>query len=302
MSPTTSRGPLVCVSGDFCSGSTLVYTLFRQTGAFRCLYEPLHEDMREFLVYGLRAEEHSHHFFVDQYHREFRGLRETARLFDRSFGLSRLSLRVDDEHPALERYMRYLVDASFERSPRVMFKENRLTFRLGWFRAKFPDARIVHIFRRKEAQWRSVVRRAQAGLKREDIGQDRPDFNGFGVNSWCEDLKSRFPELEASRFTSGFDRFAALWELSYRENRKYADVSVAYEDLIQDFVPTARRMFDGAAAPEVDVVALECFIVPPDRMSRTPPLSSLTERIKSGADRILRRYASTYARYRWPSR
>src|SRR3954453_23020529 len=62
---------LVFLSGDFCSGSTLLFTLFRKAGAYYCLYEPLHEDILEYLIWPLNVYEH--HYFVENYHSEYRG-------------------------------------------------------------------------------------------------------------------------------------------------------------------------------------------------------------------------------------
>jgi hypothetical protein len=297
---TAPSGDLVCITGDFCSGSTLVYTLFRQTGRYRCLYEPLHEDLREFLVYGLRPEEQSHHFFVGPYHAEFRGLRKAASLFRRRFGISRLHLTADEADPELERFLRYLIDESFARAPHVMFKENRLAFRLAWFRKRFPSAKVIHISRGVEAQWRSIVRRVQVHRQRDDVGQDRPDFNGFSVATFCEDLKASFPELDASRSRTGFERFEKLWRLSDEANRRDADVSIAYEDLIRAFQPTARVMFDAVGAADVDVERLAAFVVPPQRQAEVAGrMQGLSTRAAATADRVMRRLAAEYARRRW---
>src|SRR2546428_650193 len=56
------------ITGDFCSGTTLLFTLFRKTGEYYSLYEPLHSLLRENLIWPLRAYEH--HFFVDDYFAE----------------------------------------------------------------------------------------------------------------------------------------------------------------------------------------------------------------------------------------
>ena len=292
---------LVCVSGDFCSGSTLVYTLFRKTGLYQCLYEPLHEDLREYLVYGLRDEEQSHHFFAGQYDREFKGLRQAAALFDRRWGISGFHLSSEASAPELYRYLSYIIGASFGRAPRVMFKENRITFRLGWFRANFPRAKVVHIYRNKDAQWRSIVRRVQADQKREDVGQGRVDFNGFAVRTWCEDLKATYPELDGAQSQTGFERFSKLWERSYEENRRYSDISIAYEDSIRDFVPTASRMWEAVGA-DVDSVALSRFVVPPQRQQEAVKgMRGPARTIQDLVDRAMRRYASFYVQRRWPT-
>ncbi len=152
---------LVFVTGDFCSGSTAVFTLFRKTGYYYCLYEPLHEKLPEYLLYDLRPESTDNHFFVDSYYREFRGFKHARELFNPRWGNSGLRIAPDAEADDLYRYITYMIGAGFGRAPRVMFKENRLAFRLGWIRAKFPSAKIVHIYRPKEDQWKSVVRRVQ---------------------------------------------------------------------------------------------------------------------------------------------
>ena len=194
---------LVLVSGDYCSGSTLLFTLFRKTGKYYCLYEPLHELLPEYLIHPLRPIGSDHHYFVDNYFDEFRGFRQARALYPPRWGDSNLYLGPEGEADDLYRYLSYLFGTAFGRAPRVMFKENRISFRLGWLRARFPHAKLVHIFRPVEDQWQSVVRRVQSWKGTQDVGQDSVDFTGFNVARWCEDLKGRFPELEASRFSTG---------------------------------------------------------------------------------------------------
>ncbi len=130
---------LVFVTGDFCSGSTAVFTLFRKTGQYYCLYEPLHDKLREYLLYDLRPESTDNHFFVDSYYREFRGFKHARSLFNPKWGTTQLRIPPEAEADDLYRYLNYVIGSAFGRAPRVMFKENRLAFRLGWIRAKFPE-------------------------------------------------------------------------------------------------------------------------------------------------------------------
>jgi Sulfotransferase family len=252
---------VVFVTGDFCSGSTAVFTLFRQTGKYYCLYEPLHELMQEFLVYGLRPDPQDNHFFLDSYYDEFKGFTHARALHNPKWGASQLHIPPEADADDLHRYISYLLGSALGRAPRVMFKENRLPFRLGWIRAKFPAAKIVHIHRPKEDQWRSILRRVQQYKGREDVGQDKPTFNGFNIATWCDDLKPVYPELDIKNFTSGFDRFSALWRLSFEENRKHSDISIDYRDLQRDFVNTSERLWQCLGVTGIDTPALEKFIV-----------------------------------------
>src|SRR5207248_376337 len=98
---------LVIVTGDFSSGTTLLFSLFRKTGDFYCLYEPLHEKLLEYLIYPLRPDEH--HPFVEPYFSEYKGFRGLARLFKPEWATSQLRLTADDEAPDLFRYLSYLI-------------------------------------------------------------------------------------------------------------------------------------------------------------------------------------------------
>src|SRR5262249_32607943 len=114
---------LVFVTGDFCSGSTAVFTLFRQTRAYYCLYEPLHEKLPEYLIYDLRSEANDHHFFLDRYYVEFKGFKYARALFNPKWGNSQLHLPPEADADELYRYISYVIGSAFGRAPRVMFKE-----------------------------------------------------------------------------------------------------------------------------------------------------------------------------------
>ena len=68
------------ITGDFSSGTTLLFTLFRKTGEYYSLYEPLRSLLRENLIWPLRAYEH--HFFVDDYFAEYEGFNKIKPLFN----------------------------------------------------------------------------------------------------------------------------------------------------------------------------------------------------------------------------
>lgn len=280
---------LTFVSGDFSSGTTLVFTLFRNTEGCHCLYEPLHERLLHWLVWPPRVYEG--HSFVGTYFDEYKGFSEIPKLFDPAWGVSRLHLRPEDDADALLRYLNYLVEASIARAPNVVLKENRLTFRLGWLKANFPNARIVHVWRERDDLWRSIVRRTQEYLGREDVGQDRPDFMGFRMAAWCDDLAPTYPELAAERSSSGYERFSRLWELSREEHRRYADVSVELAELKEDFETACARMA-AAVGFELDANRLRSFLAAGARTA-TP-----RSRLRRGADRLVDRAGARYAEIR----
>jgi len=239
-----------------------------------------------------------HHFFVERYHSELKGFDKIPELFNPRWGNSDLFLLPEKDADDLYRYLSYLIGTAFGRANNVMIKENRLTFRLAWLRSRFPNAKVIHIYRKKEDQWKSVLRRVQAALRREDVGQNDVTFNGFSIHTWCEDLKGRYPELDASNSKTGYERFCKLWDLSFAENRRYADLSVDYLDLIADFEVACERVWACIGATGIDAAKLKQFVVPPRNHKRTPFTDpGIVDRTRRVIYRAGMRYARARVRY-----
>jgi hypothetical protein len=283
---------LLFISGDFSSGSTMLWTLFRKTGEYYSLYEPLHEKLPEYLLSGNRVYEH--HYFVDDYFTEYRGFDAVFDLFRPEWGSRGLYVPGTAEAPEMYRYFCYLIGTSFGRASKVLIKENRLTFRLGWIRARFPGAKILHIYRQREKQWESIVRRAQESVGKEDVGQDQVTFAGMNIAGWCEDLKERYPELRSNCSRTGYERFCKLWELSYAENRRYADLSIDYGELTRNYEAVAREI-QCCVGCQSNLTQLEHLVVPPDKQR---PLEIRSTGLKKRIQNLIVRAESKQARLR----
>jgi hypothetical protein len=280
---------LIAVTGDFSSGSTLMFTLFRKTQEYYSLYEPLHEQLLEYLIWPLKVDEH--HFFVDDYFSEYKGMRDIPALFKPHWGNSELFLKPEDKADDLYRYLSYVTGSAFGRAEKVMFKENRLTFRLAWFRANFPHARVIHLFREKRSQWNSVVRRVQAHHGREDVGQNSTGFTGFNIATWCNDLTPQFPHLAAENFTNGFDRFSALWDLSYEENKRHSDISISYHELTHNFEATFERVKE-CIGGSFEVTPLKQWVIPKEQQTElVVEKPGLKRKSKDLVEKATRKYA-----------
>jgi hypothetical protein len=260
--------------------------MFRNVAGCYCLYEPLHERLLPWLIWPPRTYEG--HAFVGDYFTEYKGFSAIPELFDPSWGVSRLRIEPNESADPLFRYLSYLIGTAFGRAPRVVLKDNRFTFRLGWLRTRFPAARIVHIYRDPADHWQSIVRRVQDHLGREDVGQDSVDFMGFRLGAWCDDLAPSFPELAAEQSDSGYERFLKLSRLSRQEHERYADVSIELAELKSDFVETCKRISE-AVGFEVDGEQLRPLLATgPARGDRR---GELRRRLDALADRAGARYA-----------
>jgi hypothetical protein len=285
---------LVFLSGDFSSGSTLLFTLFRETREYHCLYEPLHPRIREYLIWPVRTYEH--HYFTKDYFKEFKGFDRIDELFNPEWATRNLYLTAGHRAEDLYRYLSYLIETASSRRDKVLLKFNRASFRLPWLRVRFPQAKIVHIHRDKESQWKSMVSRVQENLGREDIGQNSPDFEGFDIAAWCEDLKPVFPELDAEHSKTGFERFSKLYDRSLAAHRAAADISIEYSALCKEFENHCRRVFEVAGC-KADAGRLKPLIVQPEDQRR--PLvrpAGLAARAGNLMHQLGRKYAAIKVR------
>jgi hypothetical protein len=294
--PTNApSGDLVFLSGDFCSGSTLLFTLFRKTHEYYCLYEPLHPLLREYLIWPLRVYEH--HYFVKNYFDEYAGFDRVGELFDPRWATQNLYLEAGDPAEDLYQYIKYLIETASVRQKKVLLKFNRMSFRLPWLRARFPEAKIVHIYRDKESQWKSIVARGQEHLGREDVGQYSAHFRGFNIADWGEDLKTAFPELAAEQSKTGFERFSKLYDRSLAAHRLHTDVSIEYRALCKDFEAQCSRVFE-AVGCAADINQLKPLIVQPENQRRaTARPSGFAGPAGNLVDRLGRKYAKLRVRF-----
>jgi hypothetical protein len=283
--------PLVFVTGDFSSGTTLVFNIFRSTRSYHCLYEPLHGQLLEYLVWPLPVD--PHHPNTSSYFREYRGFRRIPHLYDPEWGRKDLFLPPEAEVPGLSRYLDYLVQESLARRSAVMFKVNRFGFRLGWLRRRFPDARIVHVRRDLDSQWGSLVRRAQENHGRADVGQESVHFSSFRMGAICDDLAPTFGELAASANGSGYERFARLWRRSDAEQSRWADLTVELRTLQGD-LPTALDAIGRCVGTEFDPVASAAILARGPKRRGVGP----RERLLGGVNRLGRSYAKMHVKVR----
>ena len=281
---------LVFLSGDFSSGSTLLWTLFRQTGDYHCLYEPLHERLREYLIYPLRAYEH--HFFSENYFHEYKGFKEIFKLHKDKWGRSDFYLSKDSNAPDLLAYLHYIIGMSFSKKDKVVLQFNRVAFKLPWLREHFPGVPIIEIVRDPEKQWNSIVKRTQTHFGRNEVGQDSVNFMGMGMANWCNHLQQHFPELSADNSQNGYQRFLKLYNLSREQHKQYADLSIRFEDLTTNFKVEAKKIFDQVGY-SADLEYLNQFVIPP---SKQKPIGGQGHVLKRKLLEKIDRAGSFYAR------
>jgi hypothetical protein len=230
--------PGVFVTGRFRSGSTLLWNIFRQTSGVTAYYEPLNE--RRWFD---RASRGSHtdvsHKNVADYWREYDGLSRLSALYDENWIRRRLYLSERCWMPDLESYIQSLLEAA-EGVPVLQF--NRVDFRLPWLRARFPNSKIIHLYRHPRDQWISTFRRFPV-FPRAGTTSEFALFDEFYLLSWCQDLKHVFPFLDPAQASHPYELHYLLWRLSYQFGKTFAHHSLRFEDLIDNPLAEITELF-----------------------------------------------------------
>lgn len=278
---TSAQAAPVFVTARFRSGSTLLWLIGKKLPEAVAFYEPCHDNLLEHVRGNTPPQ--AAHAGVDSYWDEYRPiLDELGRWHRNAFGVDRLLLESDDAHPALESYIRFLLESCGDRQPFLQF--NRVDFRLPWLRAKFPQAKIIHLYRDPITQWQSMVRDVPAD-KRDDPMLE----TDYELSTWAFSLSNDFPFLLGPHIRHPYQRHYLLWKLSLLMGRRHSDLSLAYEDFQNDSVGALQGLLQGIGRylSAVDV-AMAALRNPREKARDTHP-SSFYDELARECDLLLSR-------------
>ena len=120
----------------------------------------------------------------------------------------------------------------------------------------FPQAKIIHLYRDPRETWMSIVNKKIKVVSRNEAGIElyRDPFYTY---EWANDLKRVFPFLDMSTARHPYEIHYHLWRMSYSFGVHYADHSLGYEDLVNDFDNQVEKMFNEVGIESADVDALK---------------------------------------------
>jgi hypothetical protein len=254
---TCQRSDVIFTTGRFRSGSTLVWNLFRNLPSFTSYYEPFNE--RRWFDPGTRGSTvDTTHLNISDYWTEYNGLEVLGNYFSEEWKFERLYMPANAWNPAMQRYIEVMIERARGR-PVLQF--NEVDLRLPWLRARFPRARILHVFRHPRDQWCSALGRDLKNSRSQTLRQFE-EIDGFYLLRWGRDLHQYFPFLTLDDRSHPYELFYQIWKLSYLFGRAHADVSISFEDIISSPELSLRKIFSGLAVSECDMSKLLRLVSP----------------------------------------
>jgi hypothetical protein len=275
----------VFITARFRTGSTLVWNLFRHVSGCTAYYEPLNE--RRWFDPSTRGQHtDATHLQVEDYWREYDGLQWLGAHFRSDWNDRNLYMDAAFDAPDLRSY----VDGLVAHAPKqAVLQFNRIDFRLAWFRAEFPKARILHLYRNPRDQWCSSLVDPSRVPRHVSVAGFEP-YDHYYLLAWAKDLSYQFPFLSPDRSSHPYDLFYMIWRLSYIFGRTFAHASFAYERLLNHPDVEIPRLLAAAGVEHSDLPALRHLIVarPSSLGQAYAPAGWYAER-EERCERVLRR-------------
>ncbi len=231
--PSADGRKALFITARFRTGSTLLWSLFDQVDGLSAFYEPLNE-RRWFDPSSDTSGRDTSHVHERDIGAAYRALPDQARdvlakHFTENWTYHRLYMDRAAGDEALDGFVGTLIDHA-PGYPVLQF--NRADFRLGWLKSRFPEAKLLHLYRQPRAQWMSSL---HDRMPPRDITLAAfAPYDRFYLRAWARDLTPAFPFLGLPQDWHPYALFYLIWRLSYSHGLHFADHSLSYEDLLAD--------------------------------------------------------------------
>ncbi len=227
----------IFISSRFRSGSTFLWNIFRHLENCTAYYEPFNE--RQWFDSSKRGDRVDNtHRGVENYWEEYQGMDDLGALYNEDWIRHALFMDEKSWDPRMKRYIDELICRA---EGTALLQFNRIDFRLAWLRHHYPEGKFIHLYRHPRDQWVSFLTDKNL-MNCHNVTETYID--GFYLDSWCQDLSKYFPFLLPTHSPHPYKRFYYLWKLSYLFGQHHSDISICFEQLVEEPKPVLTQMFN----------------------------------------------------------
>ncbi len=285
--PVTARktaGAPVITTSRFRTGSTLLWQCFLRLGDFTAYYEPFND--RQWFSPEKRGDQvDASHRGVEDYARNYDGLTDLSDHYQIDWINRRLAMGATDADRHMVAFIKLLIESA-PGQPVLQF--NRIDFRLGFLKEKFPEASFLYLGRNPRDTWLSTLR----GVDNDPSWtlMSYQPYCRFYLLEWYRDLILTFPWLfYPAQKTHPYQLHYMLHRLSELFARRYCDVFMQYEDMETDLVKTLDAALDQLGHANRDLSAVAGLSQPRARRYDHSSHQSFYEEQESRVEEQLRR-------------
>jgi len=206
----------IFITGRFRSGTSFLWRLFNEMDGYCAWYEPLHPQLLSAIKHVTPKQSH---VGINDYWQTYRSKPEFETAYSMKFATQQLYLEAADEYTELETYISHLIGLSENEVPVLQF--NRVDFRLAWLKAKFPEAKIIHIERNPLQLYYSQRRHIDIAHRNQ-----AQYWDAYELMPWCVALQRYFPFLLPADIDHAFYPFYMIFQLSKLVANEHSDVSI----------------------------------------------------------------------------
>lgn len=157
----------VFIHSLFRTGSTYIWNKFRRHPDFYCYYEPFHQVLADLDYRHPEIWRHDRDCtqtmrhpdltqnYLEEYKKLLRPNIKGVPHFQKSLSFDDFCNTDQDQNPAQEKYVAFLVGQAGEK--RALLQFNRSSLRISWFKAYFPGAIHIYLVRNPRDQFHSYV-------------------------------------------------------------------------------------------------------------------------------------------------
>lgn len=230
----------IFITARYRTGSTYLYSLFSSLANVAAFYEPLHNQIIDWLnKHDIESEEvkyNASHTFLGNYFSEYKAIDQKLfiRYYRREFGITNIVMSSMDEYDELKDYIAFILSSHPQKLKVLQF--NRINFRLPWIKAHFPNALIVNLRRNPRDIYSSYLKLHLKFYEKEDNSDDDlgETVEGMGLNRELKALTEVSNPIFSIDDLNNYEKIYMLNQLSNKWADQFADLVIEYELLVQD--------------------------------------------------------------------